>query len=52
LLLGVHDFGGATPCATRHQINLPTLQSYRLWSLLSARHHPWRYLEDIYICIA
>jgi len=37
LLLGAHDFGGTTPCAARCQINIPTLQSYRLWSLLSAR---------------
>jgi len=38
MLLGAHDFGGTTPCAARRRINLPTLQSYRLWSLLSARH--------------
>jgi len=38
LLLGTHDFGGTTPRAARRRINIPTLQSYRLWSLLSARH--------------
>ena len=37
LLLGVHNFGGTTPRAARRWINIPTLQSYRLWSLLSAR---------------
>jgi len=35
LLLGAHDFGG-TPRAAQRRINKPTLQSYRLWSLLSA----------------
>jgi len=38
LLLGAHDFGGTTTRAARRRINIPTLQSYRLWSLLSARH--------------
>jgi len=33
----MHDFGGATPCAARRRINIPTLQSYRWWSLFSAR---------------
>jgi len=37
LLSGAHDFGGATPRAAQRQINIPTLQSYRLWSVLSAR---------------
>jgi len=36
-MLGAHNFGGTTPRAARRQINIPTLQSYRLWSLLSAR---------------
>jgi len=36
LLLGAHDFGGTTPRVARRRINIPTLQSYRLWSLLSA----------------
>jgi len=39
LLLDMHDFGGTTPRATWRRINIPTLQSYRLWSLLSARHN-------------
>jgi len=34
----MHDFGGTTPHAARRRINIPTLQSYRLWSLLSTRH--------------
>jgi len=37
-LLGAHDFGETTPRAAQHRINILTLQSYRLWSLLSARH--------------
>jgi len=37
LLLGTHDFGGTTPRVAWRRINIPTLQSYRLWSLLSAR---------------
>jgi len=40
LLLGTHDFGGATPHAAWCRINIPTLQSCRLWSLLSARQYP------------
>ena len=38
MLLDTHDFGGTTPRAARCRINIPTLQSYRLWSLLSAHH--------------
>ena len=38
LLLGAHDFGVTTPRAAWRRINIPTLQSYRLWSLLSACH--------------
>jgi len=38
LLLSAHDFGETTPHAAQCRINIPTLQSYRLWSLLSARH--------------
>ena len=37
LLLGAQDSGETTPRAARHRINIPTLKSYRLWSLLSAR---------------
>jgi len=36
-----HDFGGTTPRAARCWINIPTLQSYRLWSLLSAHQFWW-----------
>jgi len=39
LLLGAHDFGGTTTRAARHRISIPTLQSDRLWSLLSARQY-------------
>jgi len=38
LLLGTHNFVGTSPRAARRRINIPTLQSYRLWSLLSAHH--------------
>jgi len=41
LLLSAHDFGGTTPRAARRRINIPALQSYRLWSLLSARQGKW-----------
>jgi len=43
LLLSAHDFGGTTPRAAQRRINIPTLQSYRLWSLLSTRQPPpWK----------
>jgi len=59
LLLGAHDFGGTTPRAARRRINIPTLQSYRLWSLLSARQGSpaqqsispkWILPQDLNIC--
>jgi len=37
LLLSTHNFGGTTPRSDRRQINIRSLQSYRLWSLLSTR---------------
>ena len=42
LLLGAHNFSGTTPRAAQRRINIPTLQSYRLRSLLSARHYHWQ----------
>jgi len=39
LLVSAHNFGGTTPRAARCRINIPTLQSYRLWSLFSIHHN-------------